>query len=130
MSTFRVVNRRDFVASDLNDLPFWLDVRGELVWVSLRHDVVDGELVDSIAIQKVVDNVAGPIWQRYRTNDFRGLQIDLVGVIGNDRPLFTHTPKQIRDWDLTNSKPTQSYSLKRGCECEVEQGEPCYCKLK
>lgn len=130
MTTFRIVNRRDFVASDLNDLPFWLDVRGELVWVSLQHDVVDSELVDSIAIQKVKDNVAEPIWQRYRTDDFRGIQVDLVWVNFDERPLYINTPKQIRDWDLTDGKQTKSYSLKRSCECEVEQGEPCYCNLK
>lgn len=128
MLAFRVVNRKDFKASDLNDLPFWIDIRGELVWVSLQHDVVDGELVDSIAVQKVVNDVAQPIWYRYRTNDFRGIQMDLLLILRMDKPMFPNTPKQIRDWDEVAK--THSYIPRRLCGCEVDQGEPCYCKLR
>lgn len=129
MKTFRFVDQKDVTEQDFNDLPFWVDVAGELVWVSLQHHVVEGELYDTIAVQKVVDDVAQPVWQHYRTDDADQAITNMVDVVTYPKPIFFLSPADLFAVDKLRSNSDHYQAPRRGCCCEVEQGEPCYCNL-
>lgn len=130
MKTFRIINQKDVTTKDFNDLPFWIDVEGELVWVAIQHHVHESELYDTLVVQRVIDNKAQPAWQNYALDCPDQLIDDLSCVIRYPTPIVFMSPVQLHlHRRMCNEARVVAYKYKR-CECETEQGEPCYCNLK
>lgn len=128
MPTFRVIQKPDLKPSDFNDLPFWLDIDNQSFWISMQHTVVDGQLVDTLAIQRVVDNVAGPVWQHYPMDGCRDLFRDLENIAMGYVPVIYNSPAYIHK-QVKHSNSGYRLTKASPCGCETHLGEPCYCKL-
>lgn len=129
MKTFRVINHNDLKKTDFNDLPFWVDVEGKRVWVSIVHTVVKGELLDTLTVRRVIGNKAQAPWNHYATNATHQVISDITDVYMYPNPICYFTPDDIHSLATDRKKYKYSYTPQRKCECEVDLGEPCYCKL-
>lgn len=126
MKEFPVFKREELRPSNFNTLPFYVDYLGELFWVALSHDTVEGQLVDTMTIQRVVDGITEPVWQYYKPDNCRELYRDMMDIVNGYKAIFKQSPESLYRVD----KPRYELAKASACGCEIHLGEPCYCNLK